>query len=183
MPRTRSAMKEFFAAFLSLLLAGCTWLAYNSKHVATFEQKEGWQVVEKSIDISGKEHEIVFAFHKHKCGEKIPGRGYVEIFYVDGERIASASFNLSDLVFPSTDTAGLHCDPIGYLNSKGRPLDFTLRGGTRTVTFRIGIHGFKSDEATSLDIWSASYSMIPYEELQKLRRERIVESSDPPRLD
>ena len=174
-------MKKFSVAFLPLLFAGCALLGYGSKLIATFEQKEGWQVIEKSIDILGEEHEIAFAFHGHKCEKEISGHGYVEVFYADGERVASASFSLSDLVFPGAeDTSGLLCDPVGYLLSNGsRPLAFISPRGTKTLTFRIGIHGFKSDDATYLDIWSTNhYSKIPRRELKKLRRERMVKTTD-----
>ena len=83
---------------LSALLSGCVWLGnMHSKYIATVPQSAGVQEVDKTLDVFGGEHEIMFVFHGYDCSAPLPGHADIEVSTLAGKKLASASFPLKEL--------------------------------------------------------------------------------------
>ena len=98
--KKRMRWKTTLAIFLATHLAGCALVGdMNSKYIATVPQSAGVQVVDKTLDVFGSEHEIAFVFHGYDCRSPLPGHADIEVLTLDGKKLAGASFFLKELLF------------------------------------------------------------------------------------
>lgn len=87
------------ALVLAAQLAGCVWIGdMLSKYVATVPQSAGVQEVDKTLDVFGGEHEIMFVFHGYDCSAPLPGHVDIEVSTLSGKKLAGASFPLKELI-------------------------------------------------------------------------------------
>lgn len=97
--KKRMRWKTTLALVLAAQLAGCVWMGdMFSKYVATVPQSAGVQEVDKTLDVFGGEHEIMFVFHGYDCSAPLPGHADIEVTTLDGKKLAEASFPLKELI-------------------------------------------------------------------------------------
>ena len=97
--------KTTLAIFLATQLAGCALVGnMNSKYVATVPQSAGVQEVDKTLDVFGSEHAIVFVFHDYDCITPLPGHADIEVSTLAGKKLAAASFPLKELMISGVGT-------------------------------------------------------------------------------
>ena len=160
--------KTTLALFLAAQLAGCVWLGdMHSKYVATVPQGAGVQEVDKTLDVFGSKHEIVFVFHDYDCRKPLPGHADIEVSTLAGKKLAGASFDLAELTF-AYSSGQSDCYQPGYFRDDergmARPLIFP---GYSTVRVRARIHGFQGSGVGNMEIWSAYEMFVPPKKPQK----------------